>query len=100
MGLPASEIKEGKGGRPKKREIRTRSPSGIPYGLDKGPDHEEGHLVVHQVQLFPIKDRQVKVKQGQDEETHPEEAHRGGKAIALQKFCQSPKDPTKTIPRF
>merc|ERR1711974_343171 len=92
MGLPASEIKEGKGGRPKKREIRTRSPSGIPYGLDKGPDHEEGHLVVHQVQLFPIKDKMRR---------HILRKHiEGGKAIALQKFCQSPKDPTKTIPRF
>ena len=100
MGLSASEVKEGKGGRPKKEKSELDLQVESLMGSIKDPTTRR--VIWLCTKCNYSQSRTGKSKSSKDKmRRHILRKHiEGGKAIALLKFCQSPKDPTKTVPRF
>ena len=62
---------------PEERENGAGVARGVPDRVAEGSEHAKDDLVVHEVQLQPIEDREVELEQGQDEEAHLEKAPDG-----------------------
>ena len=100
MGMSNSDMKEGKGGRPKKEKTELDLKVESLMGSIKDPTTRR--VIWLCTKCNYSQSRTGKSKSSKDKmRRHILRKHiEGGKAIALQKFCQSPRDPTKTIPRF